>query len=126
MKKSLLYLLPFIVMPLATDLIEYFDVKSVYIAVGIIILFAVVLGSLSPSSKKNDLVMAILVPASLFCSLLACGFLTTSETYGHEIGRAFRVATQNGWLIVYLIVCVVTWAASFKPIRILSLLKKAK
>ena len=125
MKKSLLYLLPFIVIPIASVLLEYFDVYSFNIMV-VNILLAAVFGSISPSNKKTDLVMTILVPVSVFCGLLATLFLLTPNTYGRDIGTAFRVATQNVWLIMYLIVCVVTWAASFKPIRILSLLKKAK
>ncbi|MBQ7232695.1 MAG: hypothetical protein IJX07_05675 [Bacillales bacterium] len=84
----------------------------------------VVIGNLSPTHKKFDYIITIIMPLSFCCSMLIIGFFGKSdlETRFHLDG-ALNAAFQPWSLITYCVMALTAFLASFKTIRIAKRIK---
>ena len=130
MKKVIYYSSPFIVFPIIFILLEILD-DSRILELSPLIMFAVILvttaiiGNLSPSDRLFDLIITIILPLSLICTMLIAGFLDKDdmETRFH-IDRALEAAFQPLYLQLCLISLLTAFLFSFKKIRLIKILKR--
>ena len=123
--KKLYYAVPFIVVPISILLCELLDNTGVlkmspYVFGVVIVLLSAVLANLTPTHKKFDYYLTAIMPLALVIFLFAVGFLDATETRdGFDLNRAFKVATQPVALLMYCIMAVTTFVASYKGFRFL-------
>lgn len=130
MKKVVYYSSPFITFPILFFLLEILD-DSRILRLSPLIMFAVVLvaaaiiSNLSPSDRPFDLIITIIIPLSLICTMLIAGFLDKDdmETRFH-IDRALEAAFQPLYLQLCLISLLTAFLFSFKKIRLIKILKR--
>ena len=123
--KKLYYAIPFVAVPLLVLLCEFFDnmnllQMSPYLFSAVLILFSVVMGFFSPTHRKFDYLLTVMIPLPLFCCLFLGGFLDKSdlETRFH-LYKAVNTAFQPIALQLYFLMTITTFFASFKSLRIL-------
>lgn len=121
MKQKLYYAIPFAAVPLLLLLCEVLDnmnllQMSPYIAV--LLLFSVAMGFFSTTHRTFDYLLTAIMPLSLFCCMFVGGFLDKSdlETRFH-LYKAVNAAFQPIALLLYLLMAIVAFLASFKRLR---------
>ena len=130
MKKVIYYSSPFIAFPIIFILLEILD-DSRILELSPLIMFAVVLvtaaiiSNFSPSDRLFDLIITIIIPLSLICTMLIAGFWDKDdmETRFH-IDRALEAAFQPLYLQLCLISLFTAFLFSFKKIRLIKILKR--
>ena len=130
MKKRLYYVMPFVVLAIITQLSSYMDRIDLinmnrYIWMAQLLIVSIVRGNITPTNKKFDYLMTFVVPLSYFCICFMLGFLDRGEfgTPAFSVNDGFETAFQSFFVIRYCVMAVVTFLASFKPIRITRLIK---
>ena len=133
MKKYLYYITPFILIPAIGLLCDYLDnINLIHMSsyiVGLVLAFiSVVIGNLSPTNRSFDYIMTIIMPLSFFCLMFLGGFLDRdcSGKSDFSLTDAVDTAFQSWCLIFYCIMAVMTFFASFKPMRVAKRLKTQK
>ena len=132
MKKTIYYISPFIIIPLLMFISDFLDNKdliqmSFNISVVLLVVTSLIIGNITPTNKKFDYIMTVIMPFAFFCSMFVIGFLDKSdlETRFH-FDRAFRAVFVGLKTKTYLVMAITTFLASFKPIRIVGVIKKIR
>ena len=133
MKRCLYYITPFVLIPVVMLLSEYMDnmdliPMSPYILFAELAVSCIVIGNLSPTNKNFDYIITLIMPLSLFCMMFIAGFLDRgcSGELAFSPTRACEVACQPLGLVAYCVMALITFLASFKPIRISNRLNHTK
>ena len=130
--KKVYYIFPFAFVPMLLLLCDHLinlEIINMYpITLSLILIFGgVVVGNLSMSSKKFDYIMTTLMPLSFFCWTFLIGYFTTNDLETRFNFRiAFELVSYPWTLSTCRIMLLTTFVASFKPIRILEIIKKIK
>ena len=133
MKKSLYYLSPFIIFPIWVLLSELLldDLWGIpivsYIFIGGLLAFSALIGWFTPAQKKVDFRITFWVPLAFFLTMFVAAFFDTGTCSGEprlDFVEAFRISTQPWFLLVYILMALITFLASFVKIRIIK--KKLK
>lgn len=124
--KKLYYVIPFILIPPVVLLGEYlcFEVADLpfiatYLcAIIVLALISAIMGNLSPSHKKFDYMIPIIMVLSLFLFQFMDGFLQKDDM--DQICNwhmAFLLSTNYRVWIAYGVMALTSFLASFQPIR---------
>ena len=121
MKKIAYYISPFVIFTLLFLLATLLDSTEIleFIAFASLFLFTAVLGIISPSRAKFDYLITIIVPVSVFFAL----FISLIFDDGCDgmpqfsLSHALNIEYYRSWLPIALVVTVITFVFSFKPIR---------
>ena len=130
--KKVYYIFPFAFVPmllLLCDLLTTFEIINISPSIFslVLIFVGVVVGNLSVSSKKFDYIMTTLMPLSFFCWMFIIGYFTADDLETRFNFRiAFELVSYPWTLSTCSIMLLTTFVASFKPIRILEIIKKDK
>ena len=126
MKKAIYYASPFILFPIIFGIFTLLDeidiINSNILAVFLFVLFFVTtafLGNLSLTNKKFDYLMTGIVPLACFFALFIALFFDEGcdGTPQLSIHHALNMEYYKIWLPIVAIMTVITFVASFKPIR---------
>ena len=125
MKKTAYYLSPFVIVPiifLIATLLENAEIlKPIvpYFMFVALFLFAVVIGILSPLKAKFDYIMTAIVPLSVFFALFISLLFDDGcdGTPQFSLSHALNIEYYRSWLPIALVMMVITFVFSFKPIR---------
>ena len=127
MKKAIYYASPFILFPIIFGIFTLLDeidiISSSILAVfSCVILFvtAAFLGNLSLTNKKFDYLMTVIIPSSFLLTLFIALLFDKGcdGTPQLSISHALNLEYYKIWLPIVAIMTVITFVASFKPIRI--------
>ncbi len=123
MKQKLYYAIPFAAVPLLLLLCEVVDnmnllQMSPYILGVVLLLFSAAMGFFSTSHRTFDYSLTATMPLSLFFCMFVGGFLDKSdlETRFH-LYKAVDAAFQPIALLLYFLMAIVAFFASFKRLR---------
>ena len=123
MKKKLYYTIPFVTVPLLLLICEMLDninilQMSPYTLGAVLLLFSVAMGLFSTTHRTFDYLLTAIMPISLFCFMFVVGFLGKSdlETRFH-LYKAVNSAFQPIALLLYFLMAITTFFASFKGFR---------
>ena len=123
MKQKLYYAIPFAAVPFLLLLCEVLDnmkllQMSPYILGAVILLFSVAMGFFSTTLKTFDYLLTAIMPMSLFCCMFVGGFLDKNDLETRfYLYRAVDVTFQPLALLLYFLMAIVTFLASFKRFR---------
>lgn len=125
MKKAMYYVSPFVIAPVIYLTLTAFEgmevLKSIapYVLFAALFLFSVALGILSPTENKFDYIMTAAVPVSLLSSLFIALLLDEGcdGMPQFSIHHALNIEYYNAWLPIALVMTVITFVVSFKPLR---------
>ena len=123
--KKLYYFIPFILVPSALLLCEFLDNKGFikmnpYLIGIILVLISAIMGNFTPTNKRFDYLISVIMPLSLFVLMFVVGFLDETETYSRfDLGIAIKVSTQPSVLLMYLGMAFTAFILSFKSFRIM-------
>ena len=126
MKKVIYYASPFILFPIIFGVFTLLDeidiINSNILAVFLFVIFFVTtafLGNLSLTNKKFDYLMTAIVPLACFFALFIALFFDKGcdGTPQLSIDHALNMEYYKVWLPIVAIMMVITFVASFKPIR---------
>ena len=125
MRKKLYYAIPFAVIPLIMLSIERFvtplnivAMEEFYSALISLFLFSAIIGFFSPSKRKFDYLLTLIVPFALFCTMFIGGFLDKTDVGTRfHLYKAVKTSIQPTALQIYLMMLVTTFMASFKGFR---------
>lgn len=131
MKKTIYYIAPFVVFPLLVLLINFLDSMEVTAAIWraltliLFFLFAALMGTLSPTEKKFDYLMTLLIPAAFLCTLFVSLYFDESCDGLPQLSlhHALNMHYYRVWLPYVAIMTGTTFITSFKPIRVSSIRK---
>ena len=130
MKKYVYYMTPFIFVPTLMLLCDFLDNinmihMSPYILVVVLTLCCIAVGIFSPADKNFDYIITMIMPVSFFGIMFIGGFLDRGCSGKPELSfiDAFDTAFQPWCIIVYCIMAVITFLASFKAIRVMKRIK---
>ena len=130
MKKVIYYSSPIIAFPIIFILLEILDDSRILelsplIIFALVLVTAAIISNFSPSDRLFDLIITIIIPLSLICTMLIVGFLDKDdmETRFH-IDRALEAAFQPLYLQLCLISLLTAFLFSFKKIRLIKILKR--
>ena len=126
MKKMLYYASPFVLFPIifsVSVLFEKIDIApSIFRILICIVLFVFVaiMGSLSTANKKFDYIMTAIIPISFFLALFIYLFFDEGCNGKPQLSlhHALNMEYYKAWLPFVAIMMIITFIASFKPIRI--------
>ena len=121
MKKIAYYISPFVfftILFLLTPLLDWTEILE-FIAFASLFLFAAVLGIISPSRAKFDYLITIIVPVSAFFALFIALFFDEGcdGTPQLSLNHALNIEYYRSWLPTVLVMTVIAFVFSFKPIR---------
>lgn len=123
MKQKLYYSVPFVAVPILLLLCEALDnmkllQMSPYILGAVLLLFSVAMGFLSTTYRTFDYLLTAITPLSLFCCMFLAGFLDKSDLGSRfHLYRAVNVAFQPIALLLYFLMAIATFLASYKRFR---------
>ena len=125
MKKAIYYFSPFVIIPivfLITTLLESAEeLNSIapYFVFASLFLFAVLIGTMSQSKLKFDYIITAFIPLSVFLALFVSLLFDDGcdGTPQLSLSHALNVGYYRAWLPIAIIMMVVTFVFSFKPIR---------
>ena len=124
MKKIIYYLSPIALVPAMLGALELLEnsgllAMSPLVLFGALVIYALAAGLLSPTKKKADLLLAAVLPASLFLTLFLAGAFDNGEGMGSTflMNEGFEAALQPLTLIGYLLLSGLSLAASLKIVR---------
>ena len=125
MKKAVYYVSPFVIIPiifLITTLLESVEMLNLiapYFVFASLFLFAVLIGTISQAKSKFDYIITAFIPLSVFLALFVA--LLFDEGYDgssrFSLSHALNIEYYRIWLPIAIIMMVVTFVFSFKPIR---------
>lgn len=132
MKKKIYYLAPFVVFPLLVLLINFLDSmemqSNIWMPLTLILffLFATLMGTLSPTEKKFDYLMTLLIPAAFLCTLFVSLYFDEGCDGLPQLSlhHALNMHYYRVWLPYVAIMTGITFIASFKPIRVSNMRKR--
>ncbi len=125
MKKVMYYFSPFIVVPIIFLIVTLLEdtalLESIvpYVLFAALFIFAFAIGVLSPSKTRFDYIMTVIVPISV----LVCLFIFLFFDEGCDgklqfsLHHTLNMEYYKVWLPIALIMMVITFIASFTPIR---------
>ena len=122
-KKGLYYGAPFLLVPGVLLLCEWMDDAGVvkmspYILGTVLLLLSVVAGWFSPAAGRFDAAVTAVMPLSLFVCMWIGGFLDRGDLGSRfRIDRAFAVAFQPISLILYALMALAAFGASWAHFR---------
>ena len=123
MRRFLYYISPFIMVPAALFLGD-FIVRATKISMFypyfliVPILLSFIIGIFTPTRKRFDYFMAVMMPLSLFCFMFIVGYLDETDLVERfQLDRAFETALQIGCLIEYCCMTIVVFLSSHQKIR---------
>lgn len=133
MKKTIYYATPFVVFPIMLllftgldrlDLINA-DIMQVLLF-AVLFLFSALMGNLSPTDKKIDCIMTVIIPLSFFFAFLIALFFDEGCDGKPQLSlhHALNMAYYDSWLPIVFGMSVTTFLTSFQPIRIIKKLKR--
>lgn len=129
MKKSVYYITPFIIVPILSMLLAFLDNRalikeSTHILCVLLLFTSIIIGNITPTRKNFDYIMTVIMPLSFFCLMFIVGFLDKCdlETRFH-FDRAFKAISQPLSVKMYFMMGIITFLASFKPIRVVRIIK---
>ncbi len=123
MKQKLYYAIPFVAVPLLIVLFDQIhNIKPLQLSPLILgaalLLVSAVMGFFSATQKTFDYLLTALMPLSLFVCMFVAGFLSKDDTESQFLlYRAFDVAFQPLALLLYVLMAIVTFLASYKHFR---------
>lgn len=132
MKKIIHYIAPFVVFPLLVLLINCLDGMEVNAVIWmpltliLFFLFAALMGTLSPTEKKFDYLMTLLIPTAFLCTLFVSLYFDEGCDGFPQLSlhHALNMHYYRVWLPYVAIMTGITFITSFKPIRVSSIRKK--
>lgn len=130
MKKYCYYVIPFIVFPLVAEFCWFLNelgiVKMNFIILAAVLgLASVIIGNLSPMNKIFDYAIPVSSVIAYNCYRFVCGFLATTDTETRfSIFEAIDWIFVDTSLLLCAMIAITIFLASFKPIRITSILNK--
>ena len=126
MKKIIYYAAPFFAFPLLFSLAEWMDIFILAFFCSLIFLLAALFGNLSGSKRKFDYAMTLIVPISLCFALFLALFFSEDGCSGvrrYSLSYALNIEYYKPWMPIFAAASVITFIASFKPIRIINKLR---
>ncbi len=125
MKKAIYYVSPFVIIPiifLITTLLERVEILNPiapYFVFASLFLFAVLIGTISQAKSKFDYIITAFIPLSVFLALFVSLFFDEGcdGTPQFSLSHALNIEYYRIWLPIAIIMMVVTFVFSFKPIR---------
>ena len=131
MKKTIYYIAPFAVFPLLVLLINSLDSMEMQsniwkpLTLILFFLFAALMGTLSPTEKKFDYLMTLLIPAAFLCTLFVSLYFDEGCDGLPQLSlhHALNMHYYRVWLPYVAIMTGITFVTSFKPIRVSSIRK---
>ena len=123
MKKSLYYVIPFVVVPVLLLLCDELHNEVLlpmnpYIISAVLLLFSLAMGFFSTTNKTFDYLLTVIMPISLFCFMFVGGFLSLSDLESRfHLYKAVKAAFQPIALQLYFLMAITTFFASFKRFR---------
>ena len=132
MKKIIYYIAPFVVFPLLALFINFLDRMEANAVIGraltlvLFFLFSALMGTLSPTDKKFDCLITLLIPAAFLCTLFV-GLYFDEGCDGLpqlSLHHALNMHYYRVWLPYVAIMTGITFIASFKPIRVANMRKR--
>ena len=126
MKKAIYYIVPFVVFPLLFLLINSLDKMGTntdtWQALTLILffLFAALMGTLSPTKKKFDYLMTLLIPAAFLCTLFVSLYFDEGCDGLPQLSlhHALNMHYYRAWFPYVAIMTGITFITSCKPIRL--------
>ena len=129
MKKTIYYICPFIIVPCSCLLSEFLNKRDVlnmnpYIFFAELFIISAIIGNLTPTHRRFDYIMTIIMPLSLFISMFIGGFIDETDLGGRfYMYRAFEVAFQPLALMIYFMMGLTAFFASYKSFRLIRRIK---
>ena len=131
MKKTIYYIAPFAVFPLLVLLINSLDSMEMQsniwkpLTLILFFLFAALMGTLSPTERKFDYLMSLLIPAAFLCTLFVLLYFDEGcdGLPQFSLHHALNMHYYRVWLPYVAIMTGITFVTSFKPIRVSSIRK---
>ena len=121
MKKTAYYTSPFVVIPVIFLIVSVLESAEIleFIVFASLFLFAAALGIISPSRAKFDYLITIIVPVSAFFALFIALFFDEGcdGTPQLSLSHALNIEYYRAWLPMVLVMTVIAFVFSFKPIR---------
>ena len=132
MKKIIYYIVPFVVFPLLVLLINFLDSiemqSNIWQALTLVLffLFAALMGTLSPTKKKFDYLMTLLIPAAFLCTLFVSLYFDEGCDGLPQLSlhHALNMHYYRVWLPYVAVMTGITFITSFKPIRVSNMRKR--
>ena len=132
MKKTIYYIAPFVVFPLLVLLINSLDSMEMQsniwkpLTLILFFLFAALMGTLSPTERKFDYLMTLLIPAAFLCTLFVLLYFDEGcdGLPQFSLHHALNMHYYRVWLPYVAIMTGITFVTSFKPIRVSSIRKR--
>ena len=126
MKKTIYYLAPFAVFPLLVLLINSLDSMEMQsniwkpLTLILFFLFAALMGTLSPTERKFDYLMSLLIPAAFLCTLFVLLYFDEGcdGLPQFSLHHALNMHYYRVWLPYVAVMTGITFITSFKPIRL--------
>ena len=126
MKKTIYYIAPFVVFPLLVLLINCLDSMKMQsniwkpLTLILFFLFAALMGTLSPTERKFDYLMSLLIPAAFLCTLFILLYFDEGcdGLPQFSLHHALNMHYYRVWLPYVAIMTGITFITSFKPIRL--------
>ena len=121
MKKLAYYISPFVIFTilfLLTTLLDSTEILE-FIMIASLFLFAAVLGIISPLRARFDYLITIIVPVSVFFALFISLFFDEGcdGTPQLSFSHALNIEYYRSWLPMALVMTIIAFVFSFKPIR---------
>ena len=121
MKKIAYYISPFVIFTILFLLLTLLDIAEIleFIVFASFFLFAAVLGIISPSRARFDYLITIMVPVSVFFALFISLFFDKGCDGAPQLSfsHALSIEYYRSWLPIALVMAVIAFVFSFKPIR---------
>ena len=121
MKKIAYYISPFVIFTILFLLATLFSGAEILEAIvfASLFLFAIVLGIISPSRARFDYLITIIIPVSVFFALFISLFFDEGcdGTPQLSLNHALNIEYYRSWLPMALVMTVIAFVFSFKPIR---------
>ena len=121
MKKIAYYISPFVIFTILFLLSTLLDSSEIleFIVFASLFLFAAMLGIISPSRAKFDYLITIIFPVSVFFALFIALFFDEGcdGTPQLSLNHALNIEYYRSWLPIALVMTVIAFVFSFKPIR---------
>ncbi len=134
MKKTMYYVMPLIIFSVLVSLVTFIGDRELidhqYVWLGFyisLVLLSAIIGNFTPTHRNFDYIVTIIVPLSMFVNVFVLGHCDPAACYDRfTISRGISTAIQPEFLQIYLILALTTFLASFKPIRIVGIIRNIK
>ena len=129
MKKTIYYVCPFIIIPCLCLLCEFLNKRDVleiypYFFLAILFIISAMIANFTPTQKNFDFIITAILPLSMFFTMFIGGFIDETDLGGRfYMYRAFEVAFQPLALMLYFMMGLTTFFASYKSFRIINIIK---